>query len=218
MERAQRDFAYFWKLSGLTDKVFYHVGIGFECTGGDILIIDESDTLIFEDPEAFDKMMDKNRCICLTATPDDNDRKGAEKQVITALKLTKYLYGFTAEDFAQAKLDLTLTLADNSAILAFLREEIRLRPVLFYCSEEAMQYIVNQEQAFIHAKGVESDDALRNLDQRATEDSYSLVIATTAEAMRGIDYRAPTVGITLIIGKSSANARDGKQKLLRVGR
>jgi hypothetical protein len=100
MKRAQRDFAYFWKLSGLTDRVFYHVGISFECTGSDILIIDESDTLIFEDPGAFGKMMEKNRCICLTATPDDNDRKGAERQVIASLKMTKYLYGFTAEDFA----------------------------------------------------------------------------------------------------------------------
>lgn len=36
--------------------------------------------------------------------------------------------------------------------------------------------------------------------------------------MRGIDYRAPQTGITLLIGKSFINAREADQGLKRVGR
>jgi hypothetical protein len=164
-------------------------------------------------------MLNKTRCICLTATPDDNDRKGAEKQVITALKLTKYTFGFPAEQFAQAHIDRTVTLADNEATLAFLIEEIRIRPVLFYCSTETKDYILSMGQAFISADGIYADElSLRNLDKRVNMDSYGLVLATTDQSMRGVDYRAPTTGITLVIGKSLPNAREAQQALKRVGR
>ena len=79
MTRDKEEFAQFWKLAGMQDKVTYHVGLDFEFTDTELLIIDESDTLIFGDPVAFAAVLKKARCICLTATPDDNNRKGAEK-------------------------------------------------------------------------------------------------------------------------------------------
>lgn len=66
-------------MAGLADKVSYHVGLDFEHIDRSILVIDESDTLIFNDPNAFKEMMAKSRCICFTATPDDNNVKGAER-------------------------------------------------------------------------------------------------------------------------------------------
>lgn len=55
------------------------MGIDLELDTRDLLIIDESDTIIFDDPLFFDTVLAKHRCICLTATPDDDDAKGAEK-------------------------------------------------------------------------------------------------------------------------------------------
>jgi hypothetical protein len=40
-------------LAGLADRVSYHIGLDFEYIDGSILVIDESDTLIFNDPQAF---------------------------------------------------------------------------------------------------------------------------------------------------------------------
>jgi hypothetical protein len=36
--------------------------------------------------------------------------------------------------------------------------------------------------------------------------------------MRGVDYRAPITGITLVMGKSLPNTREAQQALKRVGR
>jgi len=46
MERDEKEFAYFWKLAGMTDKASYHIGLEFEHVSRSILVIDESDTLI----------------------------------------------------------------------------------------------------------------------------------------------------------------------------
>ena len=79
MQRDLEEFAYFWQLASLTNKVSHHVGLDFVHIERSILVIDESDTLIFNDPNAFKEMMAKSRCICFTATPDDNNMKGAER-------------------------------------------------------------------------------------------------------------------------------------------
>ncbi len=61
--------------------------------------------------------------------------------------------------------------------------------------------------------------SLRELDKREGEGStFLLVIATQEESMRGIDYRAPLNGITLIVAKSFENSREADQGLKRVGR
>ena len=98
-------------------------------------------------------------------------------------------------------------------------------PVLFYCSEQTKDYLETQGQSFISAdiseddEEEDNDDVLKALDVRdSTTGEYRLVIATDPDAMRGVDYRAPLTGITLLIGKSFANAREADQGLKRVGR
>ena len=49
-----------------------------------MIIVDESDALLFEYPKTFDDIIDKNPCVCLTATPG-NDREGLEKKVLEHL-------------------------------------------------------------------------------------------------------------------------------------
>lgn len=78
-DRDLEEYAQFWELSGYQNKIFYQVGLDFERTGCDLLVIDESDTLIFDNPTAFGLMLKRSRCICMTATPDDNDARGAER-------------------------------------------------------------------------------------------------------------------------------------------
>jgi hypothetical protein len=120
MNRDLEEFAYFLKLAGLADRVSYHVGLDFEHIYGSILVIDESDTLIFDNPDAFREMMAKSRCICFTATPDDNNRKGVERQVITDIGLTKFEYGYPAELTAPATINETKAFEDDMATLTFL--------------------------------------------------------------------------------------------------
>ena len=90
LKRDKAGFHQFWLLSGVSEKVAYHVGTDFSFESTDLLLVDESDSIIFKDPMAFNALLTRCRCICLTATPDDNNHKGAERQVLKALGLTKY--------------------------------------------------------------------------------------------------------------------------------
>ena len=47
----QRDLSIFeryWTLNKLHERVLYHVGLDFDKNGDDLIIIDESDALLFE--------------------------------------------------------------------------------------------------------------------------------------------------------------------------
>ena len=122
MNRDKEEFADFLMLADLTNKVFYQVGLDFEHKRTDLAVIDESDALIFTAPLAMEAMLKNCRCICLTATPDDNNRKGAEKQVINDLNLSKFDYGYPEELTAPAKIDEIKALKNNEDKLAYIRE------------------------------------------------------------------------------------------------
>lgn len=67
-------------------KVEYHVGLDFEITDKrDVILIDEADEIILADPAKFNAKIGVNRCICLTATPDNADKKGVEREVLLHL-------------------------------------------------------------------------------------------------------------------------------------
>jgi hypothetical protein len=215
MDRDIEEYAYFWKLAGLTDRVFYRVGLLFDRIDSSMLVIDESDSLLFRDPLQFKAMTTTSRCICLTATADDNNRKGAEKQAIKDAGLARFEYGYSAELTVPATINEVKAFGDNSTVLAFLQEKLAVTPVLFYCSEAMMAFLKDSEQQFICADDPVNDKALRKLGERFDE-SFSLIVATDPDAMRGVDYRADE--ITLLVGKSFGNARDGDQGLKRVGR
>lgn len=57
------------------------------------------------------------------------------------------------------------------------------------------------------------------MDNIRPDGSYLLVVTTNAKlGMRGMDYRAPLNGITLIVAASFENYREAVQGLCRVGR
>ena len=51
------------------------------------------------------------------------------------------------------------------------------------------------------------DEFLRTLDNPGPDGAHVLLVATSSFGMRGIDYRSPTKGVTLILAKSFANQR-----------
>jgi len=59
---------------------------------------------------------------------------------------------------------------------------------------------------------------LRQLDDKAFNGDYKILIVTEASLMRGTDFRSPKYGICLIVAKSFESDRDADQALARVGR
>lgn len=86
MERDQKDFQAYWTLLGIDNAtVKYQMGLDFVPEPNSLIIFDEADTFMLGDTGKFTKLIDGCFCICLTATPDDRDAKGAHRLVIEAL-------------------------------------------------------------------------------------------------------------------------------------
>lgn len=85
MERDIKEFGPWFEFHGLTDQVKFHVGMDFECKLGDIFLVDEADELILHNPAKFIAKIQHFKCICLTATPDNDDRLGVERQVLNLM-------------------------------------------------------------------------------------------------------------------------------------
>ena len=85
MKRDQREFESWWTLNGLESSVVYHAGLDFDCLANEIILIDEADELILSNPAKFSVKFSHHRCICLTATIDNADKDGVEREVISFL-------------------------------------------------------------------------------------------------------------------------------------
>ena len=94
LDRDRADFESYWILLGYEDSSYveYHLGCEFKAAQGELVIVDEADTFIFNEPQAFSAMVEECCCICFTATPDNCDAKGVEAKVISALKFFKCNY------------------------------------------------------------------------------------------------------------------------------
>ena len=72
-ERERVTFKRYWQLQSLEERVIFHVGLDelekADVGERDILLFDESDDFLFEEPERFLKVIGSSSCVCFTATP-----------------------------------------------------------------------------------------------------------------------------------------------------
>ena len=134
----QRDLSIFqkyWNFNKVKERVIYHFGLEFDKNVNNLIIVDESDALLFEQPKLFNDFISKNPCICLTATPG-NDSDGVEKKVLEHL-------GFKVIDddrnFANRQLKVDKE-ADEDEIYALLQENQSRGPVLLFCNDQLADY------------------------------------------------------------------------------
>ena len=91
----------------------------------------------------------------------------------------------------------------------------RRRPTIFFCDEVLADKL--QATYTWARRNDEVLDLLCKLDT-LTEGQFCILLLTEKIYMRGVDYRAPRLGLDLIIARSFDNALDQEQGLHRVGR
>jgi len=62
-----------------------HTDIDFEVQDGELVIVDESDSLMYSNPDKFRDFVAKCACVCFTATPDDQEPNGMDAKVLIAM-------------------------------------------------------------------------------------------------------------------------------------
>lgn len=90
MLRDKKHFASWWLLLGKQNAIEYHVGMDFVCQQGEIILVDEADELIFDDPAKFLHRVQQHYCICLTATPDNQKDRGVEREVLKVMGFSMF--------------------------------------------------------------------------------------------------------------------------------
>lgn len=138
MKRDQREFESWWTLNALGSSTVYHTGLDFEYQVGEIILIDEADELILSNPTKFSTKFSNNHCICLTATPDNADKDGVEREVISFLGF-KIFNG--TPDFVNTVpgMGICKTIDFDSCsdeLVWFIQEQLKDCAVLLYCSLE----------------------------------------------------------------------------------
>jgi len=73
LERDKVDFNDLWTQAGCSDKIKYHVGCDFMPEENSLILVDESDLVMFEQPKSFADFINGKFCICFTATPNNCD-------------------------------------------------------------------------------------------------------------------------------------------------
>jgi superfamily II DNA or RNA helicase len=78
--------------------VEYHLGYDFIPNDGELIVVDEIDTMMFKDPIKFNKTI--NGCLVLgfTATPDNFNSAGGESRITNLLKFKKFHYVLGQQD------------------------------------------------------------------------------------------------------------------------
>jgi hypothetical protein len=81
--RDHKDFAVYWKLLGIDEtEVQYHADLDFEPELNSLIICDEADRFMIEEPAKFEKIINGCFCICFTGTPDNSDSNGIQRHMI----------------------------------------------------------------------------------------------------------------------------------------
>ena len=81
MKRDKREFSSWWQMNGIAN-VEYHTGLDFDLKATDVILIDEADQVILSDHAKFEKKVRSNRCICVTATPGNENKNGVEREIL----------------------------------------------------------------------------------------------------------------------------------------
>ena len=86
MMRDEQCFQIYWTLLGRDPgQMQYKMGLDFVPEANSLVIFDEADRFILNDTGKFAALINSCLCICLTATPDDGDSKGARRIVVDTL-------------------------------------------------------------------------------------------------------------------------------------
>ena len=93
-------------------RVEYHVGIDFEPEAGSMVLIDEADTYMLDDPEKFRQFTSANVCIGLTATPAMTNMETAVQELLNFKQFSYNMGNGTVDTYEKIAVDSVIDAPD----------------------------------------------------------------------------------------------------------
>lgn len=172
-----------------------------------MILIDESDRVIFDSPKAFAAFVDKKFCICFTATPSNCDQQGVEAEVIKVLGFKQYDYLLgknpvnVAERLLLDEVNQASTLEQKVQVIEDL---LKQGSVLVCGSQELLEKLRTSVIDLILIDVSIDPFALRQLDKVP----YRLLVFLDQFGMRGIDYRSKSNPMFLVVAQQFPCVRE----------
>ncbi|CDW88935.1 UNKNOWN [Stylonychia lemnae] len=203
------------------DQIQHCIGIdGLKVGDNELAIFDEGDAIMHSDPDKFRDFISKFLYVCFTATPDDQDHKGVDIQVLKAMTFPTFYYVLDVlERIVKFDFDLELPTIPVTEKAAEVKKLSQTGPVVVHCTS-----VLYDELKKLDLELVEADENLNHLILRTLgvkiNDKFRVAVALTTAAIRGLDYRSSVDGImiSLLLAKSFVNKREAIQGYYRVGR
>jgi len=92
------------------------------------------------------------------------------------------------------------------------------RPVLVYCSAPALEHLRASLKDMTVLEEVVDYGELLETEKVDTDEMHRVFATAREHSMRGLDFRAPRLGMVLVINAAFSSPRDRSQGLSRVGR
>ncbi|CDW79640.1 UNKNOWN [Stylonychia lemnae] len=213
-ERDRADFQnlFLFQTEG-EDMISYHVGIDFIQIDNSLIIVDEANYFMFEDPPKFKLFLQNSPYICFTATPANSI---VEKNVAAELKFEQYSYSLNDDTIIDKSGALMVDVNYKASALEEkannIKELAKSTPVLVYCNEELTKAIVTAGIPPVMIEAGVDQERLRQLGKlNADTQNYTIVVSEQMFGVPGFDNRSESISMTLIIAKSFWNRRDAVQ-------
>jgi|OM-RGC.v1.022418988 hypothetical protein len=164
---------------------------------------------MFVDPWAFARLVKNNAVICLTATIPHSDLDAFEGLMLDKLQLESFNYAPKA--LPQSKkltIDRELEIVDDADLIEKIKEITENQPVLFFTYEDKAQMLASRLAHAVRVTVETPSAVLTECDKPTSAGGYSTFLVSDAQLLRGSDYRAPSTGICLIIGRGVQSERD----------
>lgn len=176
----------------------------------ELAIFDEGDAIMHGDPDKFRDFVSKCLCVCFTATPDDQDPKGVDIQVLKAMTFPTFYYVLDVlERIVKFDFDLELPAMPTIEKAAEVKKLSQTGPVVVNCTPTLYDELKKLDLELIEADENVNHHILRTLGVKVN-DKFRVAVALTTASMRGLDYRSSVDGIliSLLIAKSFENKRE----------
>ena len=177
-------------------SVTYLSDLSFQSEQTDLILLDEADFFIYENPKNFQKAFEGRTVIGFTATSKNQRATSLERQVLSSLgfKLASY-HEDNHEDQGIPSIHEIVKFDSPEALKQFMIQRLSKRSLLLYCSVEKLQTLIGKWPQLIHFSADSSHTILHSLEIQNPNGLYQLLVITDPCLMRGIDPRAPIRGL-----------------------
>jgi len=203
----------------MEERVFYTSELPEDADANDLVLVDEADQLLFNETDAVRERLKHPKVLAFTATISKSELESVEVKAVKVLGYKRMVYSVVRTDGAEDPGFHEMYDKEDETTLASLINIYRPgQPVLVYCSQADLVLLRARIPELIELELVEDYTDLLDTETKDGEDQHKVYATATEKSMRGLDFRAPRLGMTLLVAAPFSTPRDLSQGLSRVGR